>query len=296
MTTAAPAVASPRTGHAVPRRYRVVSRREDSPDTVTIEIDPVDEPVAPFRPGQFAMLTAFGVGEVPISVSGLPRAPEHRVVHTLRAVGAVTRALHAAPPGTTIGVRGPFGTDWAVPTVAGHDVVVVAGGIGLAPLRPVLQALLAARSAVGRVALLVGARTPGDVLYGAELAALAGRSDLHVRVTVDSADTSWPGSVGLVTTLVDPVFHGRPVPGTPRFEPERTVAFVCGPEVMMRMVARRLVANGLAPEQVRVSLERAMQCGAGLCGHCQLGPHLLCRDGPVLTYDRVAPLLTVREL
>lgn len=280
-TATVPAVA----GSALPHPYRVVSRRVDTDDTVTLELAPDAAPLPAFAPGQFAMLTAYGIGEVPISLSGLPGEDARRLTHTLRAVGAVTRALHATAPGAVIGVRGPFGTSWDVASAAGHDVVIVAGGIGLAPVRPVLQAVLAERSRYGEIVLLVGARTPADLLYGEELLRWAD-DGVQVGVTVDRPSDGWAGHVGVVPALIPAA----------RFDPARTVSFVCGPEVMMRFTARALLDRGLPATRLRVSLERNMRCGVGWCGHCQLGPLLLCSDGPVVDYARAEPLMKIREL
>ena len=287
MTTLAKPAESAHTDPAVPRFYRVVSRREDTHDTVTVELAAPDDPLAAFAPGQFAMLTAFGIGEVPISLSGLGGGDglALRLGHTLRAVGAVTRALCAARPGQLIGVRGPFGTGWDLPSAAGHDLVLVAGGIGLAPLRPVLLAALGDRSNYGRLVLLVGTRTPADLLYTDELEAWRARG-VEVAVTVDRPDDGWHGNVGVVTSLLEPAALAA----------RKTTAFVCGPEIMMRYAADGLIALGVPAHRIRVSLERTMRCGAGWCGHCQLGPLLLCRDGPVVTHDRATDLLRIREL
>jgi NAD(P)H-flavin reductase len=284
--TASPALAA--LAPAVPRFYRVASRREDTDDTVTMELTDPDGPVPAFAPGQFAMLTAFGIGEVPISVSGLGDGGggrARRLEHTLRAVGAVTRALCAVRPGGLIGVRGPFGTGWDLASAAGRDIVIVAGGIGLAPLRPVVLSAVADRSRYGRIVLLAGARTPGDLLYGGELDRWR-RDGVEVAVTVDQADSGWSGDVGLVTALIKPAGL---VPGN-------SVAFICGPDIMMRVTADALAALGIPAGRIRVSLERNMRCGAAWCGHCQLGPLLVCRDGPVVGYDRAAALMRVREL
>jgi NAD(P)H-flavin reductase len=273
---------------AVPAFYRVTARREDTADTVTVELAEPARPVPAFAPGQFAMLTALGVGEVPISVSGLGDSAggqARRLRHTLRSVGAVTRALCAVQPGGLIGVRGPFGTGWDVASAAGRDIVIVAGGIGLAPLRPVVLTALADRSRYGRIVLLAGTRTPGDLLYADELDQWR-RDGVEVAVTVDQADSDWGGAVGLVTALINPA----------RLAPGNSVAFVCGPDIMMRVTADALEALGIPAGRIRVSLERDMRCGAGWCGHCQLGPLLVCRDGPVVGYDRAAPLMRVREL
>jgi anaerobic sulfite reductase subunit B len=268
---------------AIPARYRVTSRAAETYDTVTLGLEPVDQPIAPHQPGQFTMLYAFGVGEVPISISSEPAGPG--LVQTIRSVGAVTRALCAAGQGQLIGVRGPFGTGWDVAGAAGRDLVVVAGGIGLAPLRGALLTALAARERYRRITLLIGSRTPDDLVFAAELSAWRERG-ADVRVTVDRAVAGWRGHVGVVTQLIDRV----------EIDPGATLALVCGPEVMMRFTARALCDRGVAPESIRLSLERNMRCGTAECGHCQLGPLLLCRDGPVVTYQRAAPLLTIKEL
>jgi NAD(P)H-flavin reductase len=272
-------------GRLVPRPHVVVARRRETRDTVTVTLAPLDGEPRPFAPGQFSMLYAFGVGEVPISISG---DPDRRatVSHTIRAVGAVTTALAAARRGRVVGVRGPFGRGWPLGAAEGGDLVIVAGGIGLAPLRPVVLAALRRRARFGSVALLVGARTPADVCFSRDLARWAGSGRLWVGVTVDRAPAGWRGQVGVVTQLID---------GAP-FEPARATAFVCGPEVMMRFAAARLVDRGVAPGRVWLSMERSMACAVATCGHCQFGPALLCRDGPVLPYERLAGLLEVPEL
>jgi anaerobic sulfite reductase subunit B len=277
-----PALAPP--GALTPVPYRVVERIRETGDTWTLELEPLRAPLVP-RPGQFDMLSAPGVGEVPISTSGPPDR-EGLLTHTIRAVGAVTERLCAARPGSVIGVRGPFGTTWPLETAVGGDVVVVAGGIGLAPLRPAIHDILAHREAYGAVSVAVGARSPGDLLYVDDLERWRGRFDLDVEVTVDAAGADWRGRVGLVTTLLPRV----------EIDPGRTTALVCGPEVMMTFVARSLRERGLPSERIWVSMERSMHCGLGHCGHCQLGPFLLCRDGPVFRLDVVERFTEVREL
>ncbi len=274
----------------VPRRFRVCDRRRDTTDTLTFSLEPLDAPTSaadepPFAPGQFAMLTAFGVGEVPISISG-GHEPGSALQHTVRDVGGVTHSLVRAPLGSIMGVRGPFGVGWDVQDARGGDLVLVAGGIGLAPLRPALLDVLARRHDYGRVVLLYGARTPQDVLFADELEAWAAEGRVEVQVTVDYAPSWWRGRVGLVTTLV-------PKAG---FDPTSTTALVCGPEVMMRHVAAALVDRGVGAERIRLSLERAMACGVGLCGHCQLRELFVCVDGPVLAYARLDDLLWLREV
>lgn len=255
--------------------------------TWTIELEPVEPEQGDqsFAPGQFAMLYVFGVGEVPISFSGDP-ARSTTLVHTVRAVGAVTRALCALRMGDAIGVRGPFGSRWPIDEAIGHDVVLVAGGLGLAPLRPALYALLAARRRYGRVALLYGSRTPQDLLYRRDLERWRGRFDLQVEVAVDSARGDWYGHVGVVTALI---------PRVP-FDPTSTTAMICGPEIMMRFTAQDLLRRGVAPENIFLSMERHMQCAVGFCGHCQFGPAFICKDGPVLRYARIEPFFSRREV
>ncbi|MCI0383132.1 FAD/NAD(P)-binding protein [Streptomyces sp. CNQ085] len=265
----------------IPLPYRVVDRRAETNDTVTLVLEPAEEALTPFTCGQFAMVCAFGVGEIPVSVSRLPDG--RRLAHTVRAVGAVSRALCGLPAGAVVGVRGPFGTNWDPAAARGRDLLVIGGGIGLAPLRPLIDTVLADPHAYGRLNVLAGARTPGDLLYQDEFPAWGAAFG---AVTVDRPSGDWTGRVGVVTTLLDEAL----------FTPENTTAFVCGPEIMIRAVARVLAHRGVRPDRVRVSLERNMRCATGHCGHCQLGPLLLCRDGPVVRYDRAESLLTVREL
>jgi len=267
---------------AEPETWGVTGIRRDSPDVVTLDLAP-PRPFE-FLPGQFNMLYRPGVGEVPISISGDP-ADHGRVLHTIRDVGPVTSALCALRPGASVGVRGPYGTSWPVAAAEGGDLVIVAGGIGLPPLRPALYQALSRRDRYGRVVLLYGARTPGDLLFTDELSAWRARFDLHVSVTVDAADPGWRGNVGVVPDLL------RRAP----FDPGATTAFVVGPEIMIRFTVRALAEAGVTDDRIYLSLERNMQCAVGMCGHCQLGPFLICRDGPVFSQQRVARWLGIRE-
>jgi anaerobic sulfite reductase subunit B len=271
-------------GAMTPVPYRVLTRAQEAADSWTLALEPLAEPISP-APGQFTMLYAFGVGEVPISTSGAP-SQEGVLVHTIRAVGAVTQALAALEPGEVLGVRGPFGTTWPVEPAEGGDLVVVAGGIGLAPLRPAILHALARRDFFAGVAVLVGARAPGELLYREQLEEWRRRDDLALDLTVDAAAPDWRDRVGYVAQLVPAA----------RFEPERATALVCGPELMMTTTVRALLDRGVPRERIHVSLERNMQCGVGHCGHCQLGPMLICRDGPVFRLDEVESLMEVREL
>lgn len=269
-----------------PVPYRVVTRRRETGDTCTLELEPAGgERLADFAPGQFAMLYAFGAGEAPISISGYD-APSGRLIHTIRAVGAVTTALCAARPGRQVGVRGPFGTCWPLGAAEGADVVLVAGGLGLPPLRPVVEGVLADRGRYGRLALLYGGRSPDELLYRSQLERWQARADVDVEVTVDSAAGGWRGRVGVVTTLV----------ARADFDPRSAVAMVVGPEVMVRFAVAALRERGLEADRIHVSLERSMHCAVGHCGHCMLGPQFVCKDGPVFRYDRVERWLGVRRL
>lgn len=271
----------------VPLPHRVVSRRAWGADVVTLGLEPVDgEPIS-YRCGQFAMVTAFGVGEVPLSFSS--RSGPGPLEHTVRDVGAVTHALATAGPGDVVGVRGPFGTAWGVDELTGgsraHDpVVVVGGGIGLAPLRGAIEVLTATPDSARRTTVLVGARSPDQIVFDDDLDRW-GAAGATVAVTVDAGARGWDGHVGVVTSLLGPRLAS----------PERTTALVCGPEVMIRFATRALADRGVAPGRILVALERNMQCGLGWCGHCQLGPLVLCRDGPVVDAGRIGTLLEERE-
>jgi NAD(P)H-flavin reductase len=267
-----------------PVPYRVRDTRQELSDTWTLELEPADGTgVGAFRPGQFSMLYAFGSGEVPISVSRVNG--DGALVHTIRAVGATTRAICAAQPGEQLGVRGPFGTEWPLAEAQGGDVVVVTGGIGLAPLRPAIEHLATNRDDYRAVSLLYGARSPEEMLFFGELQRWR-ESGIDVKYTVDTAAAGWDGRVGLVTSLI-------PIAG---FEGARTTALVCGPEVMMRFVATALRDRDVPRERIHVSLERNMKCAIGHCGHCQLAHQFVCKDGAVFPLVRVERLLGVREL
>ena len=284
MNSASEAIA--RDDAALPRPLRIASVHRELSDTFSIELVPSDQvPLPAFQPGQFNMLYAFGVGEVAISISSDP-SDAACWVHTVRAAGKVTRYLETMAVDDVVGVRGPFGTPWPLAEAHGRDLVIVAGGIGLAPVRPAIYHCLARRRDYGRVCLYYGARTPEDILYSQQLLSWFGRRDLRVAVTVDRAGRDWQGSVGVVTELMA---GGVANPGS-------TVAMVCGPEAMMRFACRALNEQGVGDRQIYLSLERNMQCALGYCGHCQLGPAFVCKDGPVLRYDQVRLLLQTREL
>ena len=268
----------------VPKLARVRSRFSDAPDVSTLEVEMADGGPVDYRPGQFNMLTVFGVGEAAISISGAPNGA--RLIHTIRDVGAVSHALTRLKPGDQLGLRGPFGVGWPIHSAQNKDVLIVAGGLGLAPLRSVLYHILAHRVQFGVVSLLYGARRPEDILYQSEIARWRESLEINVALTVDHADAKWSGRVGVVTQLIEQA----------AFQPQNTLAMVCGPEVMMRFVASALVEREIDPENIFLSMERNMKCAIGHCGHCQFGPNFLCRDGPVLSYEKLRPLLKVKEL
>jgi NAD(P)H-flavin reductase len=271
---------------SVPAAARVLRRHRETADTWTLELQMAnDSPAPPFAPGQFNMLYLFGVGESAISLSGDP-ARSDRLVHTVRAVGPVSRGISALSRGAAVGVRGPFGTAWPLEHAAGADVVIVAGGLGLAPLRPALYRLLATRRRYGRVVLLYGTRSPSDVLFQRELEQWRHSGEIDVRITVDHALETWRGHVGVVTTLIKQA----------EFDVGSSVALICGPEVMMRFAAAACRDRGFEDETIHLSMERNMKCAVGHCGHCQFGPTFVCKDGPVVPFSRVSGLLGVREL
>ena len=270
----------------LPQPYSVREVAKETPDTFTLRLEPekaVDG--SPFQPGQFSMLWVFGVGELPISISGDP-ALHDRLVYTVRSVGQATHSLVNRRVGDGVGVRGPFGAGWPAEAARGRDVIVLAGGIGLAPLRPMIYQVLQNRKDYGRLVILYGGRSPRDMLYRKELAAWARNRDTQVLVTVDYGGLAWRGHVGVVTTLFK----------YSRLQPANSVAMVCGPEIMMRFVTRELETQGLSRDDIYLSMERNMKCAVGFCGHCQYGPHFICKDGPVFRYEHIRKLLEKYEL
>jgi len=271
----------------VPRMARVLRRWREAPLTWTLEIEaepPVTSEPA-FAPGQFNMLYVFGVGEAPISMSGDP-ARTGQLRHTIRAVGQVSSALAQLRPDAIVGVRGPFGTGWPLARAAARDVIIVAGGLGLAPLRPAIYRILAERRHYGQVSILYGTRSSDDILFQRELERWRRELDIDIAVTVDHATEQWHGHVGVVTTLI------------PRatFDPADCVAMVCGPEVMMRFTVAALAKAGVGDDAIYLSMERNMKCAVGLCGHCQLGGSFVCKNGPVYRYDQIRDLLPRKEI
>jgi NAD(P)H-flavin reductase len=267
-----------------PVSHRVVGRREETADVVTLHLEATDGSRLRYAAGQFNMLYAYAVGEVAISISTNPM-DDGPIAHTVRNVGTVSRALCGLQIGDTLGLRGPFGSDWGLESAAGGDLVIVAGGIGLAPLRSVITQVISQRDRFGTVEIVIGTRTPEELAFREEVETWRARGDLSVHVTVDRATPGWRGTVGVVTTVLPRIQCN---PGA--------IALVCGPEVMMRFTALALMERGMPASRIRVSMERNMQCALAQCGHCQLGAVFVCADGPVLTWERVEPLLAVRQL
>ena len=268
----------------VPKVVRVAAAQQELPDVWTLNIDAGDSGF-PFAPGQFNMLYAFGVGEAAISISGDPTRPE-RLVHTIRSVGKVSDALARLRPGDPLGLRGPYGGGWPLDAAVGSDVIIVAGGLGLAPLRPTLYRLMAERDRYGRIVILCGARSPTDILYRNELEGWRTRLDIEIEVTVDRAGRDWHGNVGVVTTLIERA----------AFDPAHAVAMLCGPEIMMRFAAAGLEKVGVSASSIYLSMERNMKCAIGHCGHCQFSSDFVCKDGPVATWADLGRLIVMREI
>jgi NAD(P)H-flavin reductase len=284
--------ANPWQSHSV----RVQHVLSETPGVATYELAFTDPEMARayrFQPGQFNMLYVPGIGEAAISISSAPHLP-HALRHTIRAVGGVTKAIAEGGRGMSLGLRGPFGSNWPMDSclqgagdgLVRKDIVIVAGGIGFAPLRSVLYALCQIREQVGRIVVLVGARTPDDLLFRHEYMVWQ-EQGVEVKATVDRASADWRGNVGVVTGILHSLILPRP---------EATIVMTCGPEVMMRYVVQAGLQRNIPPDNIWLALERNMNCAVGLCGHCQLGPEFLCKDGPVLPYSRVSSWLKVQAL
>lgn len=269
----------------IPRRFRVERVRREVEGVFSWDLRPLDgEPFA-FLPGQFNMLYAPGMGEVAISVSGDCR-DRSTLVHTIRAVGTVTKAMASLRAGAMIGVRGPFGSSWPVEAAYGKDVVFITGTVGLAPLRPLIYEVLARREKFGKVIINYGSRGIDDILYERDLHTWRGRFDLEVHVTVHTAPSGYRGRVGSVAAAVK----------ISRFEGGSAMAFVCRSEALTHSAVQALQERGVTTDRIYVTLERSMKCGIGFCGHCQFGPTFMCKEGPVYRFDTIEKIFAVREL
>lgn len=270
----------------LPQAMQIIERIAESPDIFTLELartGPAGSKDFRFQPGQFNMLYLFGVGEVPMSIVSDPdELPLLR--HTIRAVGRITRGLAKLEVGQSIGLRGPYGQGWPLQEARGHDILVVTGGLGCAPVVAVIDYVLKRRGEFGRVTIVQGVKHSADLIWGGRYSEWSGHPDTEVLLAADVAGPRWPWQVGRVTELLDRA----------AIRPERTMAMLCGPEAMMQAAVERLVARGIPEDGIHLSLERNMQCAVGLCGHCQHGPRFVCRDGPVFAYPRVKELFGVR--
>lgn len=247
--------------------------------------DPKVQHMYRFEPGQFNMVYIPGFGEAAISISS--DSENHSTLgHTIRFVGNVTRAVSHLKVGDIVGLRGPFGTVWPMQAMEGRDVIIAAGGIGLAPLRPVLYSIFRRRKDYGRIVLLYGARSPLDLLYRVELEQWSKLYQVDVLVTVDRGDSTWKGHIGVVTNLFSYI----------KLDSAATFAMVCGPEIMMQYTVQSVLQRGISPENLYVSMERNMKCAVGFCGHCQYGPYFICKDGPVFSYPQISSLFEKKEI
>ncbi|MEM8863919.1 MAG: FAD/NAD(P)-binding protein [Planctomycetota bacterium] len=266
---------------------RIEQIRQETSDVSTYEFawrDGAKEEGRSFAPGQFHMVYLPGYGEAALSISSNP-AKSETFAHTVRRLGNVTHALARLSVGDSVGIRGPFGTPWPLDRFAGHDIVIASGGLGLAPLRPVIYELVSNRDRYGRVAIAYGARTPNDLLFADEFQSWRD-NDLEVAVTVDMDALGWDGPVGVVPGLID----------TLDADFETAAVFICGPEIMMRYTVQEAFQRSAKSQNIFLAMERNMSCGMGLCGRCQIGPVLLCRDGPVVCYETIAPFLNLEDL
>jgi NAD(P)H-flavin reductase len=262
---------------------RIIGKRKESPDIYTYRLRFEDEKVAEsfsFAGGQFNMLYIFGVGEVPISIVSDPQ-DAHILDHTIRIVGRVTRVIGGMKVGDTMAVRGPFGNGWPLELARGKDIVVITGGLGCAPVVGAIEYLFRRRESYGAIRILHGVKTPRDLLYAERFKVWRQHPDTEVLLASDQPGRQWKNHVGVVTELFDMV----------SIDAENSIVMMCGPEIMMRMGARHLEARGIRQSDIYLSIERNMQCGVGLCGHCQIGPWFTCKDGPVMRYDKVADFL-----
>ena len=270
----------------IPLKYTIVSKKTENEGLFTFEMEPsTDHAIEPLKPGQFNMIYAFGMGEIPISVSSL-NVQYPKIIHTIQDVGAVSKAICNSKVGAVLGVRGPFGSTWENKASKGKDIIIMAGGVGFAPLRPLIESIIKDRSSYNRVNVLYGTRSPDNILFHQDVISLQSNPDINFQVTVDHAFSNWYGHVGVVTTLIDSAV----------FDPENTIAYVCGPEVMMRFGIQALSSKGIADENIFLSMERNMKCAIGHCGHCQYGPLFVCKDGPVFNYSNIKSYLNIREL
>ena len=270
----------------VPSTVHVLKIIQEIDETVTLVLDlPSSLTDFYFTPGQFNMLYSFGQGEIPVSFSG-NQSINHQIVHTIRSVGAVSQSLVSLKVGQALGIRGPFGQGFPMDRFIGKEVIIVGGGLGLAPLRPVIYFLKDIASKVKKATLLIGAKNPNNLLYSKEVENWKQDKSFEVHTTFDQAPSSYKGPIGLITNLIPRI----------TFNPLETIVLVCGPEIMMKSIAIEFEKKGVNKADIYMSLERNMKCALGFCGHCQLGPDFICREGPVLDYKALESRLRIHEI
>ncbi len=258
----------------IPQQAKLIETIDETPTIKTLVLRP-DEPMA-FRAGQFVQLTLPGVGEAPFTPSSSPLETE-RIEITVLKTGAITDRLHECQPGETLGLRGPFGKGYPIEKVRGKEVLVVGGGVGLAPLRALILALLAEIDSVKRLSIKYGARCVEELLYRDQPSSWAEHPNVDFTCTIDRPQPGWDGRTGVVTTLLSKLDIDR----------SNSYVFVCGPSVMLKFTTFALLEEGFSPEQIYLSMNRRMSCGMGLCGRCNIGPYYLCKDGPDMSYGLI---------
>lgn len=268
-------------GSLTPDVYRVEKVIPETHDTFTLALAAIEGPTMCYAPGQFNMLYAYAAGESAISISGDADQLDTPILHTIRRCGIVTAKLEALQVGDTLGLRGPFGTAWPMDDAEGKDLLFIGGGIGLAPLRPAIYHALKRREHYGKMRVMIGARQPEDLLYMGEVATWP----VEKVVSVDHAGENWHGHVGVITPYIEML----------DLDPDNTVAMICGPEIMMRFAVMELLQAGMSEDNVYITMERNMKCAVGFCGHCQLGPAFICKDGPVFCYKDLKFWFSQRE-
>lgn len=267
----------------IPIPFVISKIKKETKDTFTIELDTPNK--FEFKAGQFNMLYLFGVGEVAISISGDPSKRE-KLVHTIRNVGSVTNRISNLKKNDVLGVRGPFGSSWQIENFQNKDILIIAGGLGLAPVRPIIYYILNNRNSFNKVTILYGTKNPNEIIFKNELHKWKSSFDIDLQIIVDNPDSNWKGNTGLITTLIKNL----------NFVPDNTIAMICGPEIMMKVSSIEVQNKGLNPQNIYLSMERNMKCAIGLCGHCQYGSKFICKDGPVFSYLEIKHLLDIWEL
>ncbi len=267
----------------LPKQAEILSVKKETADTSRFRmkfVDPADREAFEYQPGQFVEISVMGAGEVPISITSSPLIDKGYFELCIRDTGKVTREIHKLGEGDIVGIRGPYGNSFDIKSMQGKEVLFVVGGLGLAPLRPVINGVVASRDEYKGVKILYGARTPGDMLFNEDLDEWSKIDGVEVLTTVDRADDSWKGNVGVVPKLFEKT----------EIEPKKTVAVICGPGIMIKFVMKDLLGMGFKEKDIWLTMERHMKCGIGKCGHCNIGTKYVCIDGPVFTFDQIKDL------